>query len=178
MLGDISSAGANAARNIANFVRVRCGLTHAGANLQRVGNVGDGAGPLYASTIGLGSSGRFANAGVATTQSRRMPKEDADQINYEGRQTDPWTNKRSKVAKWVVSEAASARLVGTKPKRSCKSNDVLDGDRRDVDERTRRDLDEFDNELYKHHSFFFWFGLIDSLYLYSWSIKVKLTFLI
>ena len=82
----------------------------------------------------------------ATTQSRRMAKEEADQINDESRQTDHRTNKRSKVAKWAVSETASSRLVGTKPKRSCKSTDVLDGDRRDVDERTRRDLDESDNE--------------------------------
>ena len=57
--------------------------THAEANLQGVRNVGDGAGPLYVSTTGLGLSGRFANAGVATTQSRRMPKETADQINDE-----------------------------------------------------------------------------------------------
>ena len=75
-----------------------------------------------------------------------MQKEDADQINDEGRQTDPRTNKRAKVAKWAVSEAASARLVGQKPKRSCKSDDVLDGYRRDADERTRRELDAFDNE--------------------------------
>ena len=146
MLGDIAAAGANAAWNIANFVLDGCGLTHAGANLQGVGNVEDGAGPLYASTTGPGSSGRFGNAGVATTQSRRMPKEDAEQINDEGRQTDSRTNKRSKVAKWAISEAASASLVGKKPKRSCKTNDVLDGDRRDVDERTRRVLDESDNE--------------------------------
>ena len=131
---------------IANFVLDGCGLTHAGANLQGFGNVGDGAGPLYASTTGPGSSGRFANAGVATTQSRRMPKQDADQINDEGHQIDSRTNKRSTVAKWAVSEAASARFVGTKPNRSCKSNDVFDGDRRDVDERTRRDLDESDTE--------------------------------
>ena len=83
-----------------------------------------------------------------------MPKEDADQINDEGRQTDSRTIKRSKVAKWAVLESASACLVGQKPKRSCKSNDVLDGDRRDVDERTRRVLDESDNEEYKHYSFF------------------------
>ena len=154
MLGDIDAAGANAALNIANFVLDGCGLTHAGANLQGVEDVEDEAGPLYASITGLGSTERFAKAGVATTQTRRMPNEDSDHINDEGRQTDPWTNKRANVAKWAVSVAASASLVGTKPKRSCKSNDVLDGDRRDVDERTGRDLDELDNELYKHHSFF------------------------
>ena len=146
MLGDIAAADANAAWNIANFVLDGCGLTYAGENLQGVGNVEDGAGPLYAFTTGPGISGRFANAGVAITQRRRMPKEDADQINDEGRQTDPRKNKRSKVAKWAVSEAASASFVGKKLKRSCKSNDVLDGDRRDVDERTRCNLDESDNE--------------------------------
>ena len=123
-----------------------CGLTQAGANLQGVGNVEDGAEPLYASTTGPGLSGLCANAGVATTQSRRMPNEDPDQINDEVCQIDSWTNKRSKIAKWAVSEVASASLVGQKPKRSCKSNDVLDGDRRDVDEHTRRVLDESDNE--------------------------------
>ena len=81
-----------------------------------------------------------------TTQSRRLPKEDADQINKEGRNTDPRTNKRAKFAKWSVSEAAVARAVGKKPTRSFKSDDDLNGSRRDVDERTRRDLDEFDDE--------------------------------
>ena len=51
-----------------------------------------------------------------------------------------------KISTWAVLEAESARLVGKKPKRSCKSDDVVDGDRRDVDERTRRDLDKSDNE--------------------------------
>ena len=146
MLGNIAAAGANAAWNIANSVLDGWELTHAGENLQGVGNVGDRAGPLHASTTGSGSSRRFANAGVATTQSLSMPKEDADEINNEGRQTDPRTNKRSKVAKWAVSKAASAHLVGKQQKRNCKSNYVLDGDRRDVDERTWRDLDKSDNK--------------------------------
>ena len=146
MLKDIAAADANAAWNIANFVFDGCGLTHAGANLHGVGYVGDGAEHLSASTTGSGSSVRFANAGVATTQSRRMPKKDADPINDKGRQTDSRTNKRSKVAKWAVSEVASASLVGQKQKRRDKSNDVLDGNRRDVDERTLRVLDESDNE--------------------------------
>ena len=76
----------------------RCRLTHAGANLQGFGNLGDGARPLYASSSGSVSSRRPPNAGVATTQSRRLPKEDADQINNDGRQTAK-TNKRAKVAK-------------------------------------------------------------------------------
>ena len=94
-----------------------------------------------------------------------MPKQDADKINYEDRQTDPRTNKRAKVAKWAVSEAAFARLVGKKPKRSCYFNYVLVGDCCNVYERTRRDLDKSDNDLYKHHSFLY-SGLIDLIYFY------------
>ena len=146
VLGDIAAAGANAAWNIANFMLDGCGLTHAGADLQGFGILGDGAGPLYASSSGPVTNGRPANAGIATTQSRRLPKTDADQINKEGRNTDSRTNKRAKVAQWSVSEAAVARAAGKKPKRSGKSDDVLDGSRRDVDERTRRYLDESDVE--------------------------------
>ena len=146
VLSDIAAAGATAAWNIANVVLDGCRLTHAGADLQGFGNLKDRAGPLYASSSGPVSNGRFANAGVATTQSCRLPKEDADQIIKEGRNTDSRTNKRAKVAKWAVSEAAVARAAGKKPKRSCKFDDVLDGSRRDVDERTRRDLDESDDE--------------------------------
>ena len=148
VLGDIAAVGATAAWNISNFVMEGCGLTNAGANLQGFGNLGDGAGPLYASSSGPISSRRPANAGVATTQSCRLPKEDADQINKEGRQTDPRTNKRAKVAKWAVSETAAARANGKKTKRVSKSYDVLDGGCRDVDERTRCDLDDSDDELY------------------------------
>ena len=146
VLGDIAAAGATAAWNIANVVLNRCGLTHAGADLQGFGNLGGRAGPLYASFSLPVSSGRFANAEIATMQSRRLPKEDADQINKKGRNTDSRTNKRAKDAKRSVSEAAVARAVGKRPKRSFKSDDDLDGSRRDVDERTRRDLDESDNE--------------------------------
>ena len=146
VLGAIAAAGASAAWNIANIVMDGCGLTHAEANLQGFGNLGDGAGPLYASSSWQVSSRRPANAGVAITQSRRLPKEDADQINKEGRFTDSRTNNRAKVAKWAVSEAAAARADGKKTTRVSKSDDVLDGSRRDVDERTRRDFDESDDE--------------------------------
>ena len=148
VFGDIAAAGGTSAWNIANFVMDGCGLTHAGANLQRSGYLGDGTGPLYASSFDPVSSRRPANAGVATTQRCRLPKKDADQINKEGCQTDPLTNKRAKVTKWAVTEAAAARADGKKTKRVLKSDDVLDGGRRDVDERTRRDLDESDDELY------------------------------
>ena len=124
-----------------------CGLIHAGA-IQGFGNLGDTAGPLYALSSGPVLSRRPPNAGVATTQSRRLPKKDADQINKDGRQTDFRTNKRANVAKWAVSEAAAARSDGKKTKRVSKSDDVLDGGRRYVDERTRRDLDASDDELY------------------------------
>ena len=46
VLEKIAAAGANVTWNIVNFVLEKDGLTHAGANLQGVGNVGDGAGPL------------------------------------------------------------------------------------------------------------------------------------
>ena len=99
LLGDITAAGATAAWKIANVVLDVCGLTHAGADLQGFGTLGEGAGPLYASSSGPVSNGRSANAGVATTQSRRLPKEGADQIKEGDRQTDPRTNQRVKVAK-------------------------------------------------------------------------------
>ena len=51
VLGDIAAAGATAAWNIANFVLDKCRLSHAGADLQGFGNLGDGAGPLYASSF-------------------------------------------------------------------------------------------------------------------------------
>ena len=98
VLGDIAAAGATAAWNIANFVLDGCGLTHAGADLQGFGNFGDGSGTLYASNSGPVSNGRPTNAGVASTQSRRLPKEYADQVEEGDRQTDPRTNKRATVA--------------------------------------------------------------------------------
>ena len=45
VFGDIAAAGATAAWNIANYVMDGCRLTHAGANLQKFGNLGDGVGP-------------------------------------------------------------------------------------------------------------------------------------
>ena len=148
VFGDIAAAGATAAWNIANYVMDGCRLTHAGANLHGFGNLGDGAWPLYVSFSGPVSSRRPPNAGVPTTQSRRLPKEDADQINKDGRQTDPRTNKRAKVAKWAVAEVAAARADEKKTKHVSKSDDVFDGGRRDVDERTWRYLDDSDDELY------------------------------
>ena len=145
LLGDLTAAGATAAWKIANVVLGGCGLNHAGADLQGFGNLGDGAKPLDASNSGPISNGRLTNAGVATTQSCGLPKENADQIKEGDCQTDPRTNKRAKVAKWTVSEAAAVRATG-KLKRVSKSDDVLDGRRRDVDERTRRDIDESDDE--------------------------------
>ena len=144
----IAATGATAAWNIANYLRDGCRLFHATANMQGFGNLGDGAGPLYVVSSGPVSSRRPPNHGDAITQSLRLPKVDADQINKDGRQTDPRRNKRAKVAKWSVSEAASARTYGKTPKRVSKSDDVFHGGRRDVDERTSRDLDDSDDELY------------------------------
>ena len=94
------------------------------------------------------STGRPAYAGGASKQSRRLPKEDADQIKTEesGHSSDPRTKERAKVAKWGVSKAAAARVSGKKLKRVRKSDDVLDGCRHDVDESTRRDPGDVDNE--------------------------------
>ena len=75
LLGDIAAAGGTAATNIANFLLDGCGLTRAGADMQRFGNFGDGAGPLYDSNSGPVSSGGAAYAGGASKQSR-LPKED------------------------------------------------------------------------------------------------------
>ena len=146
MLGDLTAAGATAAWKIANVVLGGCGLTHAEADLQGFGNLGDGAKPLYAKNSGPVSNGRLANAGVAITQSCDLPKENADQVKEGDRKTDHWTNKRATVAKWTVSEAAVARATD-KLNRVSKSDGVLNGRRRDVDENTRRDLDESDYEL-------------------------------
>ena len=146
VLGGIAAAGATAAWNIANFVLDGCGLTHAGADLQEFGNFWDGAGPMYASNSGQVYNGRLTNTGVASTQCRRLPKENADQDKEGDRQTDPRTNKRAKIAKWTVSKAAAARVTEKKLKRVSKFDDVLNGCRRDVDERTRRNLKEFNDE--------------------------------
>ena len=144
-LGDITATGGNKALNIANFVLDGCGLTHAGADLQGLGNLGNGAGSLYASFSGLVTLEHLLNARLAITQSRRLPKIDANQINKENRKTDPRTNKRVKVDKLTISEAAPTYVTEEKLKRVSKFDDVLDGCRRDVNMRTRRDLDKFDD---------------------------------
>ena len=46
MLGDIVAAGATAAHNIANFLLDGCGLTRAGEDLQKLGNLKSGDGPI------------------------------------------------------------------------------------------------------------------------------------
>ena len=147
LFGDIAAVGANAVHNVANYLLDKCGLSYAGANLQGFGDLGDGARPDYASTSGPVSSGQTAHAGSATTQKRRRPKEERLSGEEEGdSQADPWTNKRSKVAEWAVSKAAAARVAGKQAKREHMSDDVLDGGRRDVDERTKRDIYKSDNE--------------------------------
>ena len=149
MLGDIAAAGATAAHNIANFLLDGCGLTRAGADLQGFGNLGSGDGPNHVvkrTSIPV-STGRPTHAGGASKQSSRLPKEDADKIKEEnGHIADPGTKERAMVAKRAVLEAAATLGIGQNHKRVCKSDDVLDGCRRDVDERTRRDPDEADDE--------------------------------
>ena len=107
VLGHIAAAGATAAHNIANFLLDGCGLTRAGADLQGLGNLGSGDGPIHVveRTSLPVSTGRPAYAGGASKQSRRLPKEDADQIKKaeRGHSSDPRTKERAKVAKWAVS---------------------------------------------------------------------------
>ena len=145
VLGYIAATGASAAWNIANFMQDGCRLTYAGANLQWVGNVEDGAGPLYASNSGPVFNGRPANDKIATTQIYCLLKENANQIKEGYRQTVYRKNKRAEVAKWTVSETAAARATG-KLKRVTNSDDVLGGCCCYVAERTRRDLDKSDDE--------------------------------
>ena len=95
---------------------------------------------LFSDTV---KNGRPANAWVAITDCRRLPKEDGEQLKKCDFQPDSRTNKRVKVDKWAVSEAAAGCVTG-KLKRLFKFNEMLNGCRRDVDERTRRDLDESD----------------------------------
>ena len=99
VLGDIIAAGAIAAWKIANYVMDGCGLSHAGANLQEFGNFGDNAGLLYGSNSGPVFNGRATNAGLATTQSWRLPKENGHQIKEGDRQYDFPTNTRVTVVK-------------------------------------------------------------------------------
>ena len=99
VLGESAVAGTIAAWNIANFVIDGCRLTYAKANLQGFGKYRRKSETPYASFSGPVSSRRPANAKVVSTQCRRLPKEDVDQINNEGSQTDLRPNKRAKVAK-------------------------------------------------------------------------------
>ena len=72
VLGDLTAAGATAAWKIANVVLGGCELTHAGADLQKFKNLGDGDGLMYASNSGPVSNGLPANAEVVTM--RRLPE--------------------------------------------------------------------------------------------------------
>ena len=103
---------------------------------------------MYGSVYGPATSGRTAHAGSATTQKSRRSKEEKQNDGEEegGHQTDLWTNERAKVAKWAVSKAAAARVAGKTPKLEPMSDDVIDNVDLDVDERTRRTLDESDDE--------------------------------
>ena len=76
VLGDIAAISVTAALNIANFVIDGCGFTYARANLQKFVTK-----PLYVLFFSSVSKWRFANAGVRSTQSRRLLKENANQIN-------------------------------------------------------------------------------------------------
>ena len=75
LLKDIAAVAVNAVHNVANYLLDGCGLVHAQANLQKFGNLGDGAGPDYASASGQVSSGRTAHAASATTQRQKLKEE-------------------------------------------------------------------------------------------------------
>ena len=149
--GDIAAAGATAAHNIANFLLDGCGLTRAGADLQGLGNLGSGDKPTHVveRTSDPVSTKPFKlSQSVFKESGRRLPKENANQLKKEEscHLADPRTKKRAKVAKRAISEAAATLEIGQKHKRVCKSDDVLDGCRHEVDECTRRDPDKADNE--------------------------------
>ena len=115
VLGHIAAAGATAAHNIANFLLDGCELTRAGADLQRLGNLGSGDGPFHVVTSVPVSTVRATHAGSASKQSRRLPNEDADKNKEEsGHIVDPQTKERAKVAKRAVSEAAATLGIGQK----------------------------------------------------------------
>ena len=99
VLKDITAAGATAAKKIANYVLDGCKLTHAGANLQQFNNLKNKVGFMYVSNSSPVFNGRCVNAKVATTQSRRLSKIHANQINNISRQTDFETNKGAKIFK-------------------------------------------------------------------------------
>ena len=123
VLGDIAAAGATAAHNIANFLLDGIGITRAGADMQGLGFLGSGDGPIHVveRTSLPVSIGRPAYAGGASKQSRRLPKEDADKIKEEsGHIADPRTKQRAKVAKRTVSEAAATLGIG-KSSNACAS---------------------------------------------------------
>ena len=101
---------------------------------------------MHASNSGPVCDGRPTIAGVASTLSLRLFKENADHVKEGDPQTDLWTKQSVKVAKWTVSEAAAARVTGKKLKRVFKSKDVLDGCRRYEDEGTRHNLYESDDD--------------------------------
>ena len=147
VFGDFAAPGGLSVLNIANFVINECGLTHAEANLQGFGNLKNRAGPLYASSFGPFSCRRLANAGVATTQSCRLPKEDANQLT--NRAVTPIFGRINalKLTNGRFQKLQPPSLTDRR-KRLSISDDLNYGGRRDLDERTRRDLDDSDDELY------------------------------
>ena len=99
VISKIAAAGKTSAWNIANFVIDGCKLTYCKLNLQIFANCGNKTGPLYESFFDSVSSISLANPGVASSQRRRLPKEGADKINKDSRQTDFRSKKRVEGAK-------------------------------------------------------------------------------
>ena len=106
VLGDIFADGATAAHNIANYLLEICRLTRAGADLQKLGNLGNEDGPIHVvkRTSVPVSTERPTHAGGASKQRSRLPNQNSNQINKEisSHLADPQTIKNVKVAKLAV----------------------------------------------------------------------------
>ena len=74
-----------------------------------------------------------------------MPEEKEAQ-NESAYPTYSWKKEGAKADKRAVLEAAAGLVIGKKFKRLFKSDDVLDGGRLEVEERTRRGASKSDNE--------------------------------
>ena len=142
LLENIAAAGATTVHSFANFLLDGCGLTRAGADLQQIGNLGNGDGLIHivkrnSNPVSTKPFKLFESV-FNESRRRRLPKENANQINKEENSlfSDPRTKKRAKVTKRAVSAAAATVGIGQKHKRWWKSDDVLEGCRHEVDEFT------------------------------------------
>ena len=141
VLRDIAGANAAVANNIGVVLLNNYKLGQAETTLQGLGTLGvhGGEGPFYSV-----ERSSFLTEGIVKQRHRITPKEGADSAAQEprGRKANTKKNKRFKATKRSVPKAAAGAALGKKSKRMCKSDDVLDGGRRDVAEHTRRTADD------------------------------------